>query len=303
MSLLPSRPDAEPSEDAGPRVIGVDDDAADDVLAALSSGTARSLLSALHDDPAPPSELADACDTSLQNVQYHLGKLENAGAVEVVDTAYSEKGREMDVYAPADQPLVVFAGGEEDGSTLRTALARLLGAVGVLALASLLVQTLAETVPIGAPTGGDGAGGGGGAVGDGGAGGADAADGGDAAFQGETTATPADGADVQIQGGEATSTPAPTPSGDGGSGSTLGEEATRTVDVVTDAPKPAETPARTVGETVRDTTTEVATTAADGAGQAADQVAGGLPPGLLFFAGGLFVLGVVGVAWYVSTRR
>jgi len=302
MSLLPSRPDAEPSEDAGPRVIGVDDDAADDVLSALSSGTARSLLSSLHDDPAPPSELADQCDTSLQNVQYHLGKLENAGAVEVVDTAYSEKGREMDVYAPADQPLVVFAGGEQEGSTIRTALKRLIGAVGVLALASLLVQAVADRLSVGAPS--DGAPVGGGAPGGDGAGGAEGGGGG----------APSGGGDVSIQGGQAsptqtpTTTATPTPAGDGGGGATVTqEEATRTaMETMTEAA--TETPMATPTETAQETatqymTTEPATTVTQAAGGGADQVAGGLPPGLLFFAGGLFVLGVVGVAWYVTTRR
>jgi len=138
MSLLPSRDPAVP--DGDPRVIGVDSDDADDVLGALSSETARNLLAALHDSPAPPGELADRVDTSLQNVQYHLEKLETAGTVEVVDTAYSEKGREMDVYAPADQPLVICAGGETETSGVRSALTSLLGGVGVLAAASLLVQ-------------------------------------------------------------------------------------------------------------------------------------------------------------------
>ena len=140
MSLLPSRDPAVP--DAEPRVIGVDSDDADDVLAALSAATARKLLAELNDTPAPPGELADRVDTSLQNAQYHLEKLESAGAVEVVDTAYSEKGREMDVYAPANQPLVICAGGEQETSGVRSALASLLGGFGVLAVASLLVQQL-----------------------------------------------------------------------------------------------------------------------------------------------------------------
>lgn len=148
MSLLPSRPDAGPAEDAGPRVVGVYDSAADDVLDALSSGTARQILAELHEDPAPPSELAERVDTSIQNVRYHLEKLEDCGAVEVVDTGYSEKGREMDIYAPADQPLVVFAGDREQRSTLRTALKRLLGAVGLLAVTSVLVQALFGDLPI-----------------------------------------------------------------------------------------------------------------------------------------------------------
>ncbi len=259
MSLLPSKPDAEPAEDAGPRVIGVDDADADDVLAALSSGTARRLLAALHEDPAPPSELAERVDTSLQNVQYHLGKLENAGAIEVVETAYSAKGREMDVYAPSDQPLVIFAGDEERGSTLRTALQRLVGAVGLLALGSLLVQALFDDgaqVRSGgdgvAPTAGSGDGG----------------DGGGAAnVSFETTQTATEAEDVGIM---ATETP---------------------VRTATETPQATETPMQATPETV------------DAVRQAGQEGAAGLPPGVLFFAGGLFVLAVIAGVWYLGRRR
>ncbi|WP_134671165.1 ArsR/SmtB family transcription factor [Halorussus marinus] len=139
--LLPSTSDATASQSAEPRVIGVDSDDADDLLGALSSSTARELLAALHEDPATPSALAEEIDTSLQNAQYHLGNLEDADVIEVVDTVYSEKGREMSVYAPTDQPLVVFAGNEEETSGLKAALSRLLGAFGALGLLSLAVQT------------------------------------------------------------------------------------------------------------------------------------------------------------------
>jgi DNA-binding transcriptional ArsR family regulator len=245
MSLLPSRPDAEPADDAGPRVVGVDDDAADDVLSALSSGTARRVLAALHDDPAPPSELADHVDTSLQNVQYHLEKLQAAGAIEVVETGYSEKGREMDIYAPADQPLVVYAGDTDGESTLRTALSRLLGALALLAVGSALVQSVFGELSIGLGAGGAD---GGGAGGDGG------------------------GAEIAAEQADT-----PTPSGDMGA-----------QDVATEAP--TQTPAPEP--------TEVAAEAARQYDTAADAAAG-LPPGLLFFAGGLFVLAVVATIWYV----
>jgi len=139
--LLPSTSDATAPQSAEPRVIGVDSDDADDLLGALSSSTARELLAALHEDPATPSALAETVDTSLQNAQYHLGKLEDADVIEVVDTVYSEKGREMSVYAPTDQPLVVFAGNEEKATGLKAALSRLLGAFGALGLLSVAVQT------------------------------------------------------------------------------------------------------------------------------------------------------------------
>ena len=132
MSLLPSKPDTAAADEAEPRVVGVESDDADELLSALSSATARRLLGELHEEPAPPAELSERVDTSLQNAQYHLEKLEGAGAVTVVDTAYSEKGREMDVYAPADQPLVIFAGNDDDTTSIRTALTRLLGGLGAL---------------------------------------------------------------------------------------------------------------------------------------------------------------------------
>jgi DNA-binding transcriptional ArsR family regulator len=203
--LLPSRPDATAAEEADPRVIGLDSEDADDLLSALSSDTAREVLATLHEEPDTPANVADRVDTSLQNAQYHLGNLEDAGLIEVTDTVYSEKGREMNRYAPADRPLVVFAGPEEESRGLQSALTNLLGAVGILGVASLLVQWYVEGPPFGAQTGG-----------------ADA----------------------------------------GGSGGGMGTMST-----------------------------EAAPTAAD--------TAAGLPPGLLFFLGGLLVLAVVGVAWYV----
>lgn len=138
--LLPSTSDATAPQSAEPRVIGVDSDDADDLLGALSSATARELLAALHEEPATPSALADEVDTSLQNAQYHLGKLESADVIRVVDTVYSEKGREMKVYAPTDQPLVVFAGNEEETTGLKAALSRLVGAFGALGLLSVAIQ-------------------------------------------------------------------------------------------------------------------------------------------------------------------
>lgn len=142
--LIPSLPDATP-DDREPRVVGVDDEDADELIAALGSETAREILTELHDEPATKSELAETVDTSLQNVQYHLGKLDGADLVDVVDTAYSEKGREMDVYAAADEPLVLFAGGSEESSGIKTALLRLLGGYGLIGLAAVAVQRVLST--------------------------------------------------------------------------------------------------------------------------------------------------------------
>ena len=145
--LLPAGLDREPDVEPDPRVIGIEGQDADDLLAAMSSSTARQLLAALHEEPAAPSELADRVDTSLQNAQYHLRRLADAGAVEVVDTVYSEKGREMQVYGPADRPLVVVAGDQAETASLRTALATLLTGLSVVGLLAVVVQFLAGGPP------------------------------------------------------------------------------------------------------------------------------------------------------------
>lgn len=143
MSLLPSRPEI--TTDGEPRVVGLDSEEADDLMSVLSSSTARRLVSELHEDPAPPAELATRLDTTLQNTQYHLENLSDAGVIEVVGTAYSEKGREMNVYGPTDEPLVIFAGDQTRTPGLREVISDLFGWMLGLAVASLVVQQLFGT--------------------------------------------------------------------------------------------------------------------------------------------------------------
>ena len=92
------------------RVLPLDDAEAVQLISCLSADNSRSTLSALQDAPAPASELADAVGTSLQNVRHHLENLRDVGLVRVESTRYSVKGREMKVYAPSRDSLVVCVG-------------------------------------------------------------------------------------------------------------------------------------------------------------------------------------------------
>lgn len=231
--LLPSTSEAEPPE-TEPRVVGVDDEDADRLLSALSSGTARSVYASLHDQPMTPSEVAEAVDTSLQNAQYHIGKLAEADLIDVHDTRYSAKGREMKVYAPSDAPVVLFAGPSEDSSSMKSVLTNLLGGVGVLGLASLLVQQL---------------------FGDG----------------------------ISPPGFSSRSG-----GGDDGGAAGAADHATKTV---------TESDAGAFEVQDAETTTTVVENAAEYT-MTAEQAAG-LPPGLLFFLGGLLVLSLGFTYWYV----
>ncbi|GGN16599.1 ArsR/SmtB family transcription factor [Halarchaeum nitratireducens] len=140
-SLFPFRTDVE--ADAGsPRLVGIDEDAADEVFDALGSRTARRILAAIYDDPRPASDLADDVDTSLQNARYHLDNLSDAGLVTVADTWYSERGTEMKVYAPANDAVVVFAGDDGAKTGAFAALKRFLGGVAAVGIGALVVQAL-----------------------------------------------------------------------------------------------------------------------------------------------------------------
>jgi predicted ArsR family transcriptional regulator len=63
----------------------------------------------LYDQPKTASEVADTVDTSLQNVNYHLNNLTDCNLIEVADTLYSDQGKEMKVYSPTSEALVLFA--------------------------------------------------------------------------------------------------------------------------------------------------------------------------------------------------
>lgn len=299
MGPLTSPPNVD-GPDGGPLVVGVDDDRADEVLSALSASTTRRVLSALHDEPSTPSALADRLDTSVQNVQYHLGKLRDADLIEAADTVYSRKGREMTVYAPANSTMVLVAGGGTNRTTggLVATLKRLLGGVGVLALASVAVERLL------APRARDAVGGSAGLQRDS----ADGAGGGGAT--GTPEATTAGGAtDTAANAGAA--------GADGGASSTATEAATEaaartatptdtgpSISMHTETataqatPTPATTPTPEATSTPMPTTetaaeaTRVATEAATGGGETViDAVA--TSPGALFFLGGVTALVLV----------
>lgn len=139
MSLLPSKENFDGEQRGDPRIVGVDDDQLDEVLNALSSDTARTLLSAIYTDTATASELSDRTNHSIQKISYHLDALEESELIRVAGTRYSEKGREMNVYAPAEEPVVVFVGTQERKNGFLDLLKRVFGAGFFLLVATVYV--------------------------------------------------------------------------------------------------------------------------------------------------------------------
>ena len=327
-SIFPLRENVTLNDEREPRLVDLDEETADEVFTALSSGTTRTIFLELHRAPQTASDLSDVTETSVQNVQYHLEKLLDADLIEVVDTWYSERGSEMKVYAPQDESLVLFAGRDKQG-TLRSLLNRVVGVLGVLIPGSALAGYATSRS-------GDGFGGlfGGGSGGDGGGdndGGGDA-NGGDAgnasgedAEEMSEDAAPEEEADLSTRSGDANGDEADgggddgmDAANDGGNGGDGGMENGGDA-----ADAPHETPEAETGDVTgqvdNGTVDFIATTdggqpdsapngavdgvadgALDGAVTAADGAAGidpALAAAVAFFLGGLFVF--VGLTmWY-----
>ncbi|OIB56376.1 ArsR/SmtB family transcription factor [Natrialba sp. SSL1] len=141
-SLFPRKPaSALDDPETEPQLVALTDSDADHILSSVSSMTARTILALLYEEPRTASDLADHLDASVQNVSYHLERLVDADLVVVAGTWYSSQGREMDVYAPANGSLVLYAGPDHATPSLASALQRVLGGVGVVGLVSAVVHT------------------------------------------------------------------------------------------------------------------------------------------------------------------
>lgn len=141
--LLPSsKPTVERSDE--PRLLCMDDERTGEVLATLSSETSREVFRAVVEDPKAATDVADDLGVPVQNVAYHLDNLEEAGLIRVVDVHYSEKGQEMEIYGPSEDPLLVFLGSSEDRPGMVSAFKRFSGAIGPVAVLLAVGETLAR---------------------------------------------------------------------------------------------------------------------------------------------------------------
>lgn len=144
--LLPTGTDATVTRSGDPSILCIDDDGTNEIFAALSSETARDIFSLLNEEPATPPTIAKQLDMSLQNVHYHLENLKDAALVDVADTCYSEKGREMEVFVVAEEPTLIFLGKSSDQPSLKRAFKALASVIGPSAVLLALGETLSRVL-------------------------------------------------------------------------------------------------------------------------------------------------------------
>lgn len=146
--LLPTRGETAITRSEDPTVVFLDDDRAEDVLSAVQSDTARTILRSLIREPTSASELAETVDLSIESVSYHLDNLSEHQLIEEHDTVYSEKGREMTVYSVTEDPLVVIFGSHENEEQLLSTFSTLASAVGPAGILIAIKESLSNPLDL-----------------------------------------------------------------------------------------------------------------------------------------------------------
>ncbi len=113
------------------------------VAKAMSSPTSADLFNALTGNPLSATALAERTGLPLTTVKYHLENLLAAGLVEISNTRWSEKGREMKIYAVKDQ-VVVFA--PRKTADVKGIVERYGTIAGVVAIGCSLILTIPQTL-------------------------------------------------------------------------------------------------------------------------------------------------------------
>ena len=125
-------------------VLDLESDEAGMMIEALGSEMARKMLSELYSEPLVASSLADRLDTSIQNVRYHLENLQEAELVTVADIRYSDAGREMKLYAPTSNAVLLLSTKSTKGR-IRDLLSSLLAIGFLLGVVALTIRQYIAT--------------------------------------------------------------------------------------------------------------------------------------------------------------
>lgn len=120
-STLPHRPPVSYTPE-GRSTIELGEPSFRETFKALASETARAIFEQLTVEPTTASELATQVETSIQNIEYHLSRLQDADLVVEAGVWYSTRGKEMSVYAPRVSELIIRvpASSEQSSETTST---------------------------------------------------------------------------------------------------------------------------------------------------------------------------------------
>lgn len=105
----------------------------------ISNDTARQIIELLADKPLSASDIAQSLHAPLTTVAYNLENLESVGLIKVEKIKYSEKGREVRIYAPV-RKLIILVPEKTDRNSVGDILRKYLGIILAAVFASSLIE-------------------------------------------------------------------------------------------------------------------------------------------------------------------
>jgi predicted transcriptional regulator len=105
----------------------------------ISNDTARQVIELLADAPLSASDIAERLQVPLTTIAYNLENLESVGLVRIEMIKYSEKGREVKIYAPV-RKLIVVVPEKTDRKSVTDVLKKYLGVILAAVLASSIIE-------------------------------------------------------------------------------------------------------------------------------------------------------------------
>jgi predicted transcriptional regulator len=105
----------------------------------ISNDTARRIIELLADSSLSASDISQHLNAPLTTIIYNLENLESVGLVKVEKIKYSEKGREVKIYAPV-RKLIVLVPEKTDRQSVADLIRRYLGVILAASLASGLIE-------------------------------------------------------------------------------------------------------------------------------------------------------------------
>lgn len=105
----------------------------------ISNDTARQIIELLADAPLCASDIAHRLHAPLTTITYNLENLESVGLIKVEKIKYSEKGREVKIYAPV-RKLIILVPEKTDRKSVADIIRKYLGIILTALFASSLIE-------------------------------------------------------------------------------------------------------------------------------------------------------------------
>ncbi len=111
----------------------------------ISNDTAMQIIELLADAPLSASDIAERLHVPLTTIVYNLENLQNVGLIKVERIKYSEKGREVKIFAPV-RKLIIVVPERTDKKSVADLLRKYMGVLLAAVFASSIFEFVLRTV-------------------------------------------------------------------------------------------------------------------------------------------------------------